>query len=377
VSTKPNKPVKYRSLIVLFLSPVLANAGCQHIGPRTIAEDRIAYNEAIASSWKEQILLNIVRLRYSDMADFVDVGTLSQNYTLTGTTQASFGASIYPWDKMMNTLMPSVMGTRTKSDNPTVTYTPQSGSDFTKNLIAPIKPDELFNLFEENYRNVMNLGVMAINDIRNEPANTRARGLFRKVARAMSEAYCKGDIRFPVDIQPDSKEKTVFMIIEERDSSNEPCPEDLRYDPLFAPPDDPVAVIREALRLKPGVTKFKIVVGWRPTKEDEIAVRTHSAISAMIWLSQYVQVPESSFAKYPGLKSRVPRDPEPLLTVHNGPTKPAGDKYAVIKYQDNWFWIDWGDPRSTRAMIYLRTLLALADTGARPTTPVLTLPISR
>jgi hypothetical protein len=357
---------------------MLAYIGCQHIGPRTIAEDRIAYNEAILSSWKEQMLLNIVRLRYSDMADFVDVGTASQNYTLTATTQASFGASIFPWDRAMTTLMPSLMGTRTKSDNPTVTYTPQSGSDFTKNLIAPIKPDELFNLFEENYRNVMNLGVMAINDIRNEPANIRARTLFRKVARAMSEAYCKGDLRFPVEIQPDGKEKTVFMIIEERDSSNEPCPEDLRYDPLFAAPGDPVAVIREALRLKPGVTKFKIVVGWRPTKEDEIAGRTHSAISAMIWLSQYVQVPEGSFAKYPGLKRRrVPEDPEPLLTVHSGPTKPAGDKYAVIKYQDNWFWIDWGDPRSTRAMIYLRTLLALADTGARPTTPVLTLPISR
>ena len=104
------KPVRRAQLINLFLSAALAHSGCQHIGPRTIAEDRIAYNEAIASSWKEQILLNIVRLRYSDMADFVDVGTASQNYTLTGTTQASFGASILPWDRVMNTLTPSLMG---------------------------------------------------------------------------------------------------------------------------------------------------------------------------------------------------------------------------------------------------------------------------
>ena len=168
-----NKPVRQAVLISFVLSLVLTDIGCQHIGPRTIAEDRIAYNEAIASSWKEQILLNIVRLRYSDMADFVDVATASQNYTLTGTTQASVGASILPWDKVMNTLAPSLMGTRTKSDNPTVTYTPQSGSDFTKNLIAPIKPTELFNLFEEGYHDVMRLAVISINGVRNEPANIK------------------------------------------------------------------------------------------------------------------------------------------------------------------------------------------------------------
>src|SRR5262245_23425907 len=121
-----SKPVRRALLITLVLSMPLANVGCQHIGPPTIAEDRLAYNEAIASSWKKQILLNIVRLHYNDMAEFVDVGTLSQNYTLTGSTQASFGASILPWNTIMNTLTPNLTGTRTKSDNPTVTYTPQS-----------------------------------------------------------------------------------------------------------------------------------------------------------------------------------------------------------------------------------------------------------
>jgi hypothetical protein len=102
----------------------------------------------------------------------------------------------------------------------------------------------------------------------------------------------------------------------------------------------------------------------------------------MIWLSQYVQVPESSIAKYPNKfrKMRVPEDPEgdPPLTVYTCSTKPAEkDKYAVIKYQDNWFYISGDDYRSNQALIYLRTMLALADTGARPTAPVLTLPVSR
>ena len=273
--------------ITVLLSPVLANVGCQHIGPPTIAGDRLAYNKAISDSWKQQMLLNIVRLSYRDMADFVDVGQTSQSYTLTGTAEASFGASIYPWDKIMNTLTPTLTGTRTKTDNPTVIYTPQSGSDFTKNLIAPIKPPELFNLIEEHYSNVFNFAVESINGVRN-PTNTK----FREVAGAILEAYCKGDIRFPIEIDPDSKEKKVFMVIEEQDyKPSEPCPElrYVRYPPLYRSTDSPVAVVRETLRLKTTVTKFEIVAGTRPTKETEIAVRTRSPISTMIWLSNYVQ----------------------------------------------------------------------------------------
>ena len=40
--------------------------GCNAIGPRTIPGARINYNEAIARSWDEQLLLNLVRLRYRD-----------------------------------------------------------------------------------------------------------------------------------------------------------------------------------------------------------------------------------------------------------------------------------------------------------------------
>jgi hypothetical protein len=49
-----------------------AQAGCQHYGPHAIVTDRIPYNEAIALSWKEQTLLDIVKLRYMDTPFFLD-----------------------------------------------------------------------------------------------------------------------------------------------------------------------------------------------------------------------------------------------------------------------------------------------------------------
>jgi len=345
---------KRKFFAMTVLLPVLANVGCQHIGPPTIAEDRLAYNNALSTSWKQQILLNIVRLHYDDVVDFVDISAVQQNHTLTGTTQASLGATLFPWAPLIgNTLTPSLMGTRMTSDNPSITYAPQSGSDFTRNINAPIKPYEIFNLIEGGYRAdyVLDLAAKSIDEFDNSPGTN-----FETVAKAIADAYYfQGDVSFPAEVQPDGGDKKVFMIIAERDSK--PCPNcRSRY---------PVAAIREVLHLRSTVTKFEIVPG-RHHKENEIAVQTRSVISAMSSLSKYV----------PSTKYSVANDPRPPLKVCTDCKKPR-DSYAAIKYRGNWFWINWNDDRSNTSMVYLRTLLALADTGARPTAPVLTIPVSR
>ena len=63
-------------------------AACTSIGPSTVPRDRVDYSNALSDSWKDQMLLNIVRLRYADTPTFMDVSSVISAYTIQGAAQA-------------------------------------------------------------------------------------------------------------------------------------------------------------------------------------------------------------------------------------------------------------------------------------------------
>jgi hypothetical protein len=92
-------------------------------------------------SWKEQTLLNIVKLRYADMPIFLEVAQVIASYQLQGTLGTSFTAGnfnaalIGPF-----TATGSATAAGTYTVRPTVIYHPLTGVDFLKRLMTPIPP---------------------------------------------------------------------------------------------------------------------------------------------------------------------------------------------------------------------------------------------
>ena len=68
----------------------LSLAACSSIGPSTVPQDRIDYATSIGNSWKDQTLLNIVKLRYADLPIFLEITQVIAGYQVQTTVGASF-----------------------------------------------------------------------------------------------------------------------------------------------------------------------------------------------------------------------------------------------------------------------------------------------
>src|SRR6266853_73837 len=57
-------------------------SGCASYGPNALQQTRLLYNEAVKTTTEEQLLLNIVRLRYTDTPSSLAVSTIAAQHEL-------------------------------------------------------------------------------------------------------------------------------------------------------------------------------------------------------------------------------------------------------------------------------------------------------
>src|SRR5512144_2136668 len=92
-------------------------SGCASVGPPTVARDRFDYIAAISDSWRAQMLLNLVKLRYGDAPVFLDVASVMTQTGVTGTV--GFAGS---WWQHPFSSFAGITAQGTYGEKPTVTY---------------------------------------------------------------------------------------------------------------------------------------------------------------------------------------------------------------------------------------------------------------
>ncbi len=187
--------VRFAALVqVLAVASCWLLSACASLGPTTIVADRFDYSAAIADSWKQQTLLNIVKLRYMDLPVFVDVASVVSGYSLQA------GVSVNGTLSSARAVQGDFVAAGVQGvypDRPTITYTPATGQRFVRGLMEPMDPRNIFFMLQSGYAADFLLGmtVESLNGVRNrstaagmireaDPAFLRAISLMREVQAA-------------------------------------------------------------------------------------------------------------------------------------------------------------------------------------------------
>jgi len=345
---------------------VLCPLGCKHIGPGTIVADRVAYDDAVAFSWKEQTLLNIVKLRYFDTPFFIDVAQIVSGYTLGEQVSPTVGVnqSFFPHALFGDRLVGSLSLQHAYLDRPTVSYAPQTRPDFIRNLAIPLPPTAVLYMMQAGYPVdlVFDLTLDAINGVQGRTVSggqvRAASPEYNRVVEVLRKAQLSGNVGMRIEVGKDKKEALVMFF------------RDPDIDPELAAE---LAEARKLLGLDPAQRDIRVVFGATRGGPNEITMATRSIYRVLILLAASVQVPDCHLAegRAPPLGGDLQND-RPRFTVWSGCERPK-DCFTTTCYRGHWFWIDDRDSESKRTMAYLMVLLALADTGTKEAVPFLTI----
>jgi hypothetical protein len=257
----------------------LALTGCHSLGPSTIPHDRVNYSDAVAESWKDQALRNLVKLRYMDTPIFLDIGQIVGSYSWQ--TSVSAGG-VMSSERAIQGNNLTLGGQGIYIDRPTNTYSPLTDR-FLHNMVEPVSPASVFRLLQSGYAAdfVLSLCVDSLNGLNNRSLRggtvQRADPDFLRVIDLLRQIQEAGGVGLRTTAAPD-RENGVVMILRSADVSEE----------VLANGRE----VRRLLKLPPNGDQFNLVYSPLPAATNEFAVASRSILQMMMALATYVEVPK-------------------------------------------------------------------------------------
>jgi len=354
---------------VAILSAVASTACMTHLGPATVEPARFNYNQAIANSHDEQLLLNLVRLRYRDTPQFLSVGSVLTQYTLQGSASASVAG-------FRDTVYGTGLGIG-YSEKPTITYTPLQGEDFARRMLTPVAPEALILLTQSGWsiERIALCCIEQMNSLRNAPSASgptpeyTPRYLeFQRVARLLRELQVAGfiDLRMEFAGNDDNEQTHLFMQTEPGTAWS-----------------DKAGEIRKLLDLKPDCHELRLTARMTGAT-DEISIRSRSVYGMLSYLSHAVEAPAEH--RDAGKVTLTPdsdggeldwvKVTGGIFRVHSQRTRPE-DAFVAINYRDYWFYIDDNDLETKTTFNLMTLIFALQAAPSDGASPLLTVNTGR
>ena len=369
----------------------LALSSCTGLGPRVLPPDRYGLNESLQSSDSQQLLLNIVRARYSDSPYFLGISAVTSVFNFNVNSATSFDYNkTSDGNTTYNALTPiirnlsnsitkffafSVSPSSSYSQTPTISYSPLQGEVFTTQLLTPISLDQYFLLTATAWsaERVMRLTLQSMGDYENATGHaydTNRRPEyqeFHKIARLIAVAQEKKVISFTIGKLGDFYRLNLIFNEDKRHS-----PEAKQLDAYF--------------KQSPNTTNINFVAKsiFPEIKEKNYApIVTRSVMGMLMYLSRGVQVPQEDIMNHRVQTYRLADGTlfdwtevtRGMMTVKSSKRHPLNAAVSV-RYRNRWFYIDDTDVDSKQTLALLEEIFALrAGTVQNVQPPLLSLRI--
>ncbi len=364
--------LRHRTFLTsLLIVLCLCLPACSKFGARQIPMDSFDYNEAIARSSNEQMLVNLVRLRYREVPVFLAVGSVLTQYFFGGEAiaNAAFG-------KLTSNSADEFFGARGRTvyfERPTITYSPLAGQEFTQQLLTPIPNELLFSLVQSGWppEQLLMMGLERLNHLDNihfssVPSKESLEGL-----RTFQHA-----VQLIVEL---SRRRVLEM-----QGNNKETPSTRSFVFEQAQDDETQALIDELksmLGLDPDHSSFRVTKRLIGRNSDEITVRVRSLLTLMGFLSRGIEIPAAHVEEKRVDEMILLDDPELRsllfpLRIYSSVERPA-DAFVVVRHYDHWFYIAHSDHMSKQAFSMLTYLFQMQAPQAETLGPMITVPTSQ
>ncbi|KWT92784.1 hypothetical protein APY03_2958 [Variovorax sp. WDL1] len=397
--------------------------GCVSFGPSALSQTRLHYNEVVKTTAEEQLLLNIVRLRYNDTPSSLAISTIAAQFERSQSFAISpfFTAAGGDINRSFTAVLPQaqVLG----ADRPTFSLTPQDDQEFTRKLFTPVPLEGVIYLAKTTWpvSTIFRLYLENLNWVSNAqtasgPAPTKPPEVndFMRGIEAMQVLQDRGQIVFGIEERSETlggplptasvaardvieAAKSGYVYRPDEKGGNWTLIKKSQQPVLLV---DPAALASPAMqeftrtfRLKQGLLKYDITQeALHPFPSTfpaegvtNLDLETRSLLQALYFVSHGIDIPQEHVLR--GLVQVIRDNAGSLydsrIITHGlfqvrsagGTERPPG-AFVAIQYQGYWFYIEWTDQRSKATFSLLMELARLELTGKSGPGPLLTLPLS-